>query len=58
MPELETIIEKKHTWCGKSIAELELKPNELIVMVLRGSESIIPDGKTTIFENDIVVTYK
>ena len=25
---------------------------------LRGGESIIPDGKTTIYENDVVVTYK
>ena len=51
-------IDKKHPWCDKSISELALKPNELIVMVLRGSESIIPDGKTTIYENDVVVTYK
>ena len=54
----ETIIEQKHPWCNKSIAELKLPSNELIVMVLRGSESIIPDGKTIICENDVVVTYK
>ena len=54
----ETVIDKKHPWCDKSIAELSLPPNALIVMVLRGGESIIPDGKTTIYENDVVVTYK
>ena len=54
----EIVIDKKHPWCDKNIAELSLLPNELIVMVLRGGESIIPDGKTTIYENDVVVTYK
>ena len=54
----EVVIDKKHPWCNKEIAGLNLLPNELIVMVLRGSESIIPDGKTMIYENDVVVTYK
>lgn len=54
----ETVIDKKHPWCNQEIVNLNLLPNELIVMVLRGSESIIPDGKTRICENDIVVTYK
>lgn len=54
----ETVIDKKHPWCGKNIAQLKLLPNELIVMVLRSGESIIPDGKTVIYEDDVVVTYK
>ena len=54
----ETIIDKKHPWCNKMIAQLNLPGNVLIVMILRGSENIIPDGKTIICENDIVVTYK
>ena len=54
----EIVIDKKHPWCNKEIANLKLLPNELIVMILRGSESIIPDGKTIIYENDVVVTYK
>lgn len=54
----ETVIDKKHAWCNKSIADLKLPPNELIVMVIRDGENIIPDGKTAIHENDVVVTYK
>lgn len=54
----ETVIDKKHPWCNKNIAELNLSPNELIVMVLREGENIIPDGKTMICANDTVVTYK
>lgn len=54
----ETVIDKKNPWCNRSIAQLKLSSDELIVMILRGSENIIPDGKTVILENDIVVTYK
>ncbi|MBR5596064.1 MAG: potassium/proton antiporter [Lachnospiraceae bacterium] len=54
----EIMIDKKHPWCNQRISELNLPGNVLIVMILRGSENIIPDGKTTICENDIVVTYK
>lgn len=57
--QLEEIhISKTHPWCGKRIAQLNLPPDELIAMVIRGEETIIPDGKTVIQENDIVVTYK
>lgn len=54
----ETLIDKKHPWCNKMISQLNLPGNILIVMILRGGENIIPDGKTIICENDIVVTYK
>ena len=54
----ETLIDKNHPWCNRVIAQLNLPGDVLIVMILRGSENIIPDGKTKICENDIVVTYK
>ena len=54
----ERYISKKDDWCNKKIAELELGANELIAMIIRGDESIIPDGKTVIYEKDIVVLYK
>ena len=41
----EQQIGKEHEWCGKSIGELKLNSDELIAMVIRGEESIIPDGK-------------
>ena len=41
-----------------SIASLNLAPNELITMIIRENENLIPDGKTLIHENDIVVMYK
>ena len=35
-----------------------LAPDELIAMIMRGEESLIPDGKTRILEGDRVVTYR
>lgn len=48
---------KGHEWCNKTIAELNLADNELITMIIRGNENLIPDGKTTILEDDIVVAF-
>ena len=54
----EILIEKGNMWCDKAIGELGLKPDELIAMVIRGEETIIPDGRTMIQENDVVVIYR
>ena len=54
---IETPITGEHDWCNHTIAELKLAADELIAMIIRGEETIIPDGKTRILENDIVVTY-
>lgn len=53
----EIYIDKTHSWCNKTIAELNLPPNELIALIIRGEAHLIPGGKTVICENDIVVTY-
>lgn len=54
----EIHIDRHHSWCNKPICELNLLPTELIAMIIRGNENLIPDGKTIIRENDIVVTYR
>lgn len=54
----EIVVEKGHKWCGKSINALHLKEDELIALILRNGETIIPDGKTKIHENDVVVVYR
>lgn len=53
----EISIDSNHKWANKKIVDLHLPPDELIAMIIRDSESIIPDGKTMIYENDVVVTY-
>lgn len=54
----EIRIDKEHSWCNRSIEELHLSPNELIALIIRGDENLIPDGKTIILENDIVVSFR
>lgn len=54
----EIHIDRTHSWCNKAIAELNLPANELIALIIRGEENLIPDGKTIICENDVVVTYR
>ena len=54
----EEQITKEHPWCDKTISELKLPRNVLIALVRRGTENLIPDGKTKILEGDIVVTYR
>ena len=53
----EVCITAEHTWCNRSIESLHLPSNELIALIIRGDENVIPDGQTIILENDIVVTY-
>ena len=54
----EIFIEKGHDWCDKSIEELKLPQNVLIALIKRADENIIPDGKTVIEQDDVVVLYK
>lgn len=54
----EFVIDAKHDWCNKAIENLQLSDDELIAMIIRGDENLIPDGKTVIYEGDIVVTYR
>lgn len=54
----EITIDKEHKWCNKCIGELKLRKDELIALVIRDEETIIPDGKTEIIDGDIVVMYR
>lgn len=54
----EKQISREDVWCDKEIRELQLAEDVLIAMVIRGEETIIPDGKTRILENDRVVMYQ
>ncbi len=54
----EKVISKNDSWCDKSIKDLNLSKNELIAMVIRGEETIIPEGNTVIRAEDILVMYQ
>lgn len=48
-------IPKKHPWVGRWVKDIELPPGTILVMLLRGEEKIVPRGKTTIAEGDLLV---
>lgn len=51
----ERVIGKSDEWCGRAISELKISKNQLIAMIIRGEDPIIPDGNTVIRENDVLV---
>ena len=46
-----------HSWNGKTLAALRLPQEELVVLVRRGRESLIPQGDTEIHAGDVLVMY-
>lgn len=48
-------IDKGHEWIGQKLYEIKLMPSVLLVLIIRNGENIIPDGNTSIEENDEVV---
>lgn len=46
----EVLIEKNNPWCEQRIRELNLPQNQLIALVKRGEENLIPSGSTKIHE--------
>ena len=51
----ETHIHASHKWKNKHVQEISLPKNQLIIMIERNGNSIVPNGHTTIYENDILV---
>ncbi|MBR2947667.1 MAG: potassium/proton antiporter [Bacteroidales bacterium] len=51
----ERIITPQSGWVGKKVFQYSPNSNELIVLIKRGDETIIPRGNTILSENDILV---
>lgn len=54
----EIMIDKGHRWSNHQIKDLQLDKGTLVVLIERNNETIIPDGKTRIIENDLLITVK
>ena len=52
---IQLSIPKSHHWCGKTLKELTLPPETLVVLLKRNGENIIPNGNTRLLENDVLV---
>lgn len=51
----EVEVEKKSSLCGRRLREIELPAGELVVLIRRGEEMLVPKGDTVILEGDLLV---
>lgn len=52
---IKLTISNKHPWNNLHVRELPLPPDTLLVLILRGSNQIVPKGKSVILENDRLI---
>jgi len=52
---IKLAISASHPWKDKSLREIVLPPDTLMVMLIRNKETIVPSGNTVLFEKDIAV---
>jgi len=55
IPLIEKEIGLKSKWVGKTISEYSRNPKELIILIQRGEETVIPRGDTVLEAEDILV---
>ncbi len=55
---MEVDVYRNHKWAGKTVEELKIPSNQLIIMVIRDEEKIIPNGDTLIKEGDVLLLFK
>ena len=53
----ELVLNSEHSWCNKKIKDLNLKNNEIIILIKREREHILPKGDTMLLEGDVLVLY-
>lgn len=50
-------VKKNHKWAGAQIKMLDITRQELVVMIQRGNETVIPKGDTIIRDGDMIILY-
>ncbi len=51
----EISVNHLNPWCNKTVSQLTLPKNSLIIMIRRGDENLIPNGQTRIQAGDMIV---
>ena len=51
----ELIIDKENDWLGKTLKEVKLGNEKIIVAIKRQNKVLIPNGKTILKEQDVLV---
>lgn len=41
-------LDGKHGWVGKNLTDIILPPDTIVVLIIRGENQIVPDGKTVL----------
>ena len=54
----EINIRKNHKWANRTVEDLHVPDNQLIIMVIRNEEKIIPNGDTLIKEGDVLLLFR
>lgn len=54
---VERTIGKRDSWAGRPLAECSRDPQELVVMIRRGDEPVIPRGDTILQAGDVLVIH-
>ena len=52
---LQFTLNPEHTWVGKTLCDIVLPPDSLVVLLIRGKERIIPDGITVLCSSDTLI---
>ena len=55
---LEIRIHRNHKWANRTVEDLHVPDNQLIIMVIRDDEKIIPNGDTLIREGDVLLLFR
>ncbi len=48
-------LDGKHGWVGKNLTDIILPPDTIVVLIIRGENQIVPDGKTMLEKGDTLV---
>ncbi len=51
-------ISKDHPWANKFLRDIDLPQHEIVAMIVRGNEELIPHGSTVILSGDTLIIYK
>ena len=51
----EIIIDRRSKWLNKALSEIDLDSDKLVIMIMRGKKTIIPQGNTVLRQGDIMV---
>ena len=54
----EVVVGAEHPWVGEEIRDLDISRRELIVSIERNGKMMIPNGKSEILKDDVVLVYR